>query len=904
MDVGALSLLIQEQGFADTMEKAAILDRTFARIGAKQTDIRITAPTVAGVEAAIGALGAETAKLATPVVIPVSAPNVGPAVAALGALAEAQALQQQRSVALSASLAAAGAESTTVAERVALLRTALDQDTASTEQLSAAARSLSIAEREGTEVLRLRVQATNELIAAQNELSRSQGTGARVRGALGPQLGPATPEAEALAARSRATAAAFEQEAAAAQRAAAANATLATQTGATGAAAATMSPKVRSASNALSILAFGAATGEGSIRGMTSAAGLATSALLEAFGPASVAVYASGIGAAVIAVGTLIAVLHDAAKAAPVTKAALDHLGNIDRIESAQAAIAKLDGQIKTLQDRVAKGADTDLLSRLLHERADDVSVSQDVLDSFGLSSADFRRLQTKLAEREALVAKFNGPGGLQSQQTKAVAAAQREAAVSAANDQLAITTSLIDRQESLNSQGYALGLVNLRQYFDTREQIARDRSQATIRALEAERKALSTAPVGEKPDEAIARTSRRDSVGAQIEAELNRQKTATQAFMAEREAAERALAQKILAYQRQIMEAQGLTHSSRMSQIQQESEEFQRTIALQTFSTNDQENARIKAEMVRAFRLELEAAERIAEVRRQTSAIEEQMGRERAIVQAQVESGQLNEQQGAEKIAELEQRRVPILREIARQMLVIGSITKNPELIAAAQQMNVELENLGKNLELAGFKKSLAQNVADTITDGITSGITAAVQSGSIGKGFLALAGGFLYGLGGLFITIGKRALVGLAFIQKIVDAIWGLNPAAGLAASLGLIAFGAILQAMGGQATGASQGGGGGGGRGASGGSSSLTAPTIPTTRVVLDPVQRLRDRQAVAPTVAASSTTRAAAPPRPVHVTAQFFGTPNPQAVRFVADAVALADGRKIPLTRKGR
>jgi len=259
-------------------------------------------------------------------------------------------------------------------------------------------------------------------------------------------------------------------------------------------------------------------------------------------------------------------------------------------------------------------------------------------------------------------------------------------------------------------------------------------------------------------------------------------------------------------------------------------------------------------------------------------------MGRERAVIQAKIQSGELNEQEGARAIAALEQRRVPVLREIARQLLVIGSITKNPQLLASAQELNVAIENLGKNLELAAFKKGLQQAVTDTISDAISGGISAAVESGSLSKGFKALAGSFLSGLGGLFITIGKRALVGMAFIQQIVDAIIALTPAAGVAAALALIAFGGVLQGLGGRVTGGGDSGSGGAGSGAT----RAGAPTsLPTQRVTFDPDARAREQRASssAPTVATRTDTKASTPQRPVTYNLTFLGTPTPQTERWV-------------------
>lgn len=100
-----------------------------------------------------------------------------------------------------------------------------------------------------------------------------------------------------------------------------------------------------------------------------------------------------------------------------------------------------------------------------------------------------------------------------------------------------------------------------------------------------------------------------------------------------------------------------------------------------------------------------------------------------------------------------------------------------------------------------------LEQTIAGSLTDAITTGISqgfAAFSQGNIGDGFKAITGGFLSAVGGMFITIGKNMLLGLAFMEKIKASIIAFLPGAGIIAALGLIAFGGVLQGVGGSIAG----------------------------------------------------------------------------------------------------
>lgn len=116
---------------------------------------------------------------------------------------------------------------------------------------------------------------------------------------------------------------------------------------------------------------------------------------------------------------------------------------------------------------------------------------------------------------------------------------------------------------------------------------------------------------------------------------------------------------------------------------------------------------------------------------------------------------------------------------------------------------------------ELESFKERVSDNVATTLVDAFAGGIARAVQTGSLGEGFKALAAGFLSGFGGVLIEIGKKAVMASAIMMKIKAAIAAFAPAAGLVAGLGLIALGAAMQGgaglIGGR-SGASVGTGGG--------------------------------------------------------------------------------------------
>lgn len=118
---------------------------------------------------------------------------------------------------------------------------------------------------------------------------------------------------------------------------------------------------------------------------------------------------------------------------------------------------------------------------------------------------------------------------------------------------------------------------------------------------------------------------------------------------------------------------------------------------------------------------------------------------------------------------------------------------------------------------------RKMGEALGDALSTGVGAGLRAAISSGNIAAGFRALTGSVLAGLGSVIERLGEQALAAAILANTALKSIF--TPA-GIAASLGLIALGVSLQALGGAAGG---GGGGGGGGGYGGGSYTSSLPQI---------------------------------------------------------------------------
>jgi hypothetical protein len=108
-------------------------------------------------------------------------------------------------------------------------------------------------------------------------------------------------------------------------------------------------------------------------------------------------------------------------------------------------------------------------------------------------------------------------------------------------------------------------------------------------------------------------------------------------------------------------------------------------------------------------------------------------------------------------------------------------------------------------------LQQSFAGGVIMTFADALAAGFEAALATGKISEGFKAFGSVLLQGLGGMLQQFGTAALLANKLILKLMASMVSMNPVAGIAASVALIALGGALK---GAARSAFSGGGGGGG------------------------------------------------------------------------------------------
>lgn len=93
-------------------------------------------------------------------------------------------------------------------------------------------------------------------------------------------------------------------------------------------------------------------------------------------------------------------------------------------------------------------------------------------------------------------------------------------------------------------------------------------------------------------------------------------------------------------------------------------------------------------------------------------------------------------------------------------------------------------------------LQQSFAAGVVMTFADALAAGFEAAIATGKISEGFKAFGSVLLQGLGGMLQQFGTAALLANKLMIKLMGSMASMNPVAGIAASVALIALGGALK------------------------------------------------------------------------------------------------------------
>jgi hypothetical protein len=346
--------------------------------------------------------------------------------------------------------------------------------------------------------------------------------------------------------------------------------------------------------------------------------------------------------------------------------------------------------------------------------------------------------------------------------------------------NELNLLKANLKAQTAEEKRRFEEGLTSLREFFANRRSIIEQEAQKEIEILEKRLQFESTRALGKTETE----TDRQKNI-AEIQNQIAIRRIALEEQLADLAAEERKatrdLQKEQAAFEVKLAEFQGNRFAAARAALDEEARKLDEILRKQGIA--DAERAR----RVQEFRAAGEAQINFDEILVQGRQALAQIEADRRDIELQVQQGILFQFQGEQQIVALEQERLPLLRQIAQQLLAAAEAIGDPEKITQAREFaqSIEAMSLSSNRaakEMAQFKAAVDQSLTSDLQNFFAQGIE---NAESFADAMRQLALSVVDSLR----QIAAQMLANLA-IQKLLGAFGGF----------GLFSQGGVVKAAGG--------------------------------------------------------------------------------------------------------
>ncbi len=333
--------------------------------------------------------------------------------------------------------------------------------------------------------------------------------------------------------------------------------------------------------------------------------------------------------------------------------------------------------------------------------------------------------------------------------------------------NELNLLKANLEAQTAAEKRRFEEGLIDLQEFFANRRSIIEQEAQKEIEVLEKRLQFERARPLAKTETE----TDRQKNI-VEIENQIAVRRIELQEHIADLAAEERKAARDLqkeqTAFEVKLAELQGNRFAAARAALDEEARKLDEILRKQ--GAADTERAR----RVQEFRAAGEAQINFDEVLAQGRQALAQIETGRRDIELQVQQGILFQFQGEQQIVALEQERLPLLRQIAQQLLAAAEATGDPEKIAQAREFAQSIEALAVSSnraaqEMAQFKAAVEQSLTSSLQNFFTQGIE---NAESFGDAMRQLALSVVDSLR----QIAAQMLANLA-IQKLLGAFGGFG-------------------------------------------------------------------------------------------------------------------------------
>jgi len=297
---------------------------------------------------------------------------------------------------------------------------------------------------------------------------------------------------------------------------------------------------------------------------------------------------------------------------------------------------------------------------------------------------------------------------------------------------------------EAQNQAAYEAGKISLQQYYGARRSIIEGQTNEEVSVLQRERAAISASPLGDSPGASDQRQAELARIDGEIASKKLDAQTQLMQMTGEERKAQQDNYQKSLAAEQKLLELEGDKAGAAKLKLEADLQDLQTQLQASGASQGDINRA------LDSYKTKANASIDFSDTKDSASAAMSSLQTAIKQIQDAQKNGQLFPVQAEEQIINLEKQRLPVLRQMADQMLRLAQASGDDGQIAQAEQFSEKVQELAQNTDQAGQQMAKLKTTAqDAFQGGLSNFLyDAATGTKTLGQAFDNMALSFVEAL------------------------------------------------------------------------------------------------------------------------------------------------------------
>lgn len=370
-------------------------------------------------------------------------------------------------------------------------------------------------------------------------------------------------------------------------------------------------------------------------------------------------------------------------------------------------------------------------------------AISQSFQDQLGQIMADYNK-GPELPKTEKKHG--DGSGGGVDANDEAIGKARLAFIEAQLQAELALYNAQSKLREESDKEAYEAGKLSLENYFKDRADILNGRFDKELQILQARRQAVAAQPIdlNDNGSGGLQKRAELAKLDGDIAAKQVERQTALAALRTEERQAQQKNYEDQLSAEQKLLTIEGRRSDAARLQLQLETQRLELQLRKSGASQSEITGA------VGDFRTQGENKIQFDDVRQDADATLSSLNTQIKAIQDQVRSGALFPVQAEQQIIDLEKQRIPVLQQLADEMVDLANKTKtpgnplgDPQMIAQAESFKEKVNEIALATDEAGQQMAaLKQTAQDSLQNGVAKLLTdLSTGTDTVGNSFRKMA-------------------------------------------------------------------------------------------------------------------------------------------------------------------